>query len=451
MKTPLLRILSTREKGFERAFAAILTRSIDEGERVERDVRAIMDAVRREGDRALVRFTRRFDHAEVTAETLEVDRRTLRAARRQVPRDALRTLEVVAARIERFHARALPKSWSMPGGPGVSIGEKITPLDRVGVYAPGGKAAYPSSVLMAAVPARTAGVREVILATPATGGTLNPIVLAAAEVAGVDRVFRIGGAQAIAAMAWGTARVPRVDKIVGPGNIWVATAKRLAFGAVGIDAVAGPTEIVIVADETARPDWLAADLLSQAEHDEAASAVLIAPSRRLLEETRERLLARAATAPRRSIVMASLQSRGALILARDLSEAARLVNRFAPEHLELAVARPGLLLGQIRNAGAVFLGHRTSVVLGDFVAGPNHVLPTAGTARFFSPLGAQDFVKRSSVIEVEAAGLRRLGPYAESLALMEGLPGHAEAIRVRLESEKTMRRRGAGRARRRTA
>ena len=451
MKTPSLPILSTREKGFERAFARILARSIEEGDRVERGVRAIMDAVRREGDRALVRFTRRFDGADVRPETLEVDRRTLRAARRQVPREALRTLEVVAARIERFHARALPKSWGMPGGPGVSIGERVTPLDRVGVYAPGGKAAYPSSVLMTAVPARTAGVGEIVLATPATGGALNPMVLAAAEVAGVDRVFRIGGAQAIAAMAYGTARVPRVDKIVGPGNIWVATAKRLAFGAVGIDAVAGPTEIVVVADETARADWVAADLLSQAEHDEDATAVLIATSRALVEQARERLLARAAVAPRRDIVMASLASRGALILARDLSEAADLVNRFAPEHLELAVARPDLLLKKIRHAGAIFLGHRTSVVLGDFVAGPNHVLPTAGTARFFSPLGAQDFVKRSSVIEVEAAGLRRLGPYAESLALLEGLPGHAEAVRVRLDADRDKRRRGAGRARRRTA
>ena len=273
----------------------------------------------------------------------------------------------------------------------------------------------------------------------------------AARVAGVHRVFKMGGAHAIAALAYGTATVPRVDKIVGPGNVWVATAKRLAFGAVGIDAVAGPTEIVVVADETARADWVAADLLSQAEHDEAASAVLIATSRALIEQARERLLARTAEAPRRDIVRASLESRGALILARDLSEAADLVNRFAPEHLELAVARPDLLLKKIRHAGAIFLGHRTSVVLGDFVAGPNHVLPTAGTARFFSPLGAQDFVKRSSVIEMDAEGLRRLGPHAESLALLEGLPGHAEAVRVRLDSEKGMRKRGGGRAGRRTA
>jgi len=451
LKTPSLPILSSREKGFERAFARVLARSIEEGERVERDVRAIMAAVRREGDRALVRFTRRFDRADVTAQTLEVDRRALREARRRAPREAIRTLEVVAARIERFHARALPKSWWMTGGPGVAIGEKITPLDRVGVYAPGGKAAYPSSVLMTAVPARTAGVREIVLATPATGGRLNPMVLAAADVAGVDRVFRIGGAQAIAAMAWGTATVPRVDKIVGPGNIWVATAKRLAFGAVGIDAVAGPTEILIIADDTARPDWVAADLVSQAEHDEAAGAVLIATSRTLIEQARERLLARAAGAPRRDIVLASLEARGALILARDLSEAADLSNRFAPEHLELAVARPDLLIKRIRHAGAIFLGHRTCVVLGDFVAGPNHVLPTAGTARFFSPLGAQDFVKRSSVIDVDAAGLRRLGPHAQALAMLEGLPGHAEAVRVRLEADRERRKRGAGRARRRTA
>jgi histidinol dehydrogenase len=367
---PPLPILSTREKGFERAFARVLARSIEEGERVERDVRAIMDAVRREGDRALVRFTRRFDRADVTAQTLEVDRRAMRDARRRAPREAIRTLRT-RRRASSAATRALPKSWWMQGGPGVAIGEKITPLDRVGVYAPGGKAAYPSSVLMTAVPARAAGVREVVLATPATGGQLNPMVLASADVAGVDRVFRIGGAQAIAAMAYGTARVPRVDKIVGPGNIWVATAKRLVFGAVGIDAIAGPTEIVILADDTAHPDWVAADLLSQAEHDEAATAV-IATSRTLIERVRERLLARgrSAAAGHRDGV-----ARPGARPARSGGGRARTGSPGAPE----LAARPDLR-SRIRHAGRSS-GHRQRGARR--FRGAQSRSPTAGTARFF--------------------------------------------------------------------
>jgi histidinol dehydrogenase len=445
-RSPLLPILSTASPGFPRAFDRVLARALEDGARVEREVRAIMAAVRREGDRALVRFTRRFDRCAVTGATLEVDRRAIRAASREIPAAARRTLRVAAGRIARFHARARPRSWRMAGGPGVALGERVTPLDRVGVYAPGGKAAYPSSVLMAAVPARAAGVREVVLATPAPGGNLNPVVLAAADVAGVDRVFRIGGAQAIAALAYGTRRVPRVDKIVGPGNLYVATAKRLAFGEVGIDAIAGPTEILILADGSANPDWVAADLISQAEHDEAARAVLISTSRPLLEATRKALIARASTAARRRVIRASLAGGGALIHARSAAEAAALANRYAPEHLALAVARPALWLRRIRHAGAIFLGHRTSVVLGDFVAGPNHVLPTAATARFSSPLGAQDFVKRSSVIAVGAAGLARLGPHARALAELEGLPGHAEAVQVRMEAGRGRGARTRGRA-----
>jgi histidinol dehydrogenase len=407
-RSPFLPILSTASPGFERSFDRVLARALDDGARVEREVRAIMAAVRREGDRALVRYTRRFDRCAVTAATLEVDRRAVRAATRKIPAAARRTLAVAAARIARFHEKARPRSWRMQGGPGVTLGEQVTPLDRVGVYAPGGKAAYPSSVLMAAVPARAAGVGEVVLATPAPGGFLNPVVLAAADVAGVDRVFRIGGAQAIAALAYGTRRVPRVDKIVGPGNLYVATAKRLAFGEV--------------------------DLISQAEHDEAARAVLISTSRPLLEATRKALVAQASAAARRKVIDASLAVGGALIHARSAAEAVALANRYAPEHLGLAVARPEAWLRRIRHAGAVFLGHRTSVVLGDFVAGPNHVLPTAATARFSSPLGAQDFVKRSSVVGVSATGLARLGRLARAMAELEGLPGHGEAVRVRQQA-----------------
>ena len=443
-----LPILSSASRDFDRVFARIVERSVEDGERVAKEVRAIMAAVRRDGDRALVRLTWRFDKARVTPATLEVDRRTVRAARREIPAAALRTLKVAAARIARFHAKSRPRSWRMNGGPGVRLGEQVTPLERVGVYAPGGKAAYPSSVLMAAVPAKAAGVREVVLATPAPGGEPNPVVLAAADIAGVDRVFRIGGAQAIAALAYGTKHVPRVDKIVGPGNIYVATAKRLAFGDVGIDAIAGPTEILILADGSANPEWVAADLLSQAEHDEDARAILISTSRALLEATREALLVRVAAAPRRNIVLASLSAGGALIHARTAREAIALANRYAPEHLALAVSRPAAWLRQVRHAGAIFVGHRAGVVLGDFVAGPNHVLPTAGTARFFSPLGAQDFVKRSSVIEIAKAGIKHLGPHARTLAELEGLPGHAEAVRVRMDEDRRApsgRRRGSKR------
>ncbi|MFQ5457967.1 MAG: histidinol dehydrogenase [Myxococcota bacterium] len=447
-RLPSLSILSTASRGFDRAFDRICARATPEGRRVEAEVRAIMAAVRREGDAALVRYTRRFDRAKVTPATLEVSPRSLRAARGKIPAAALRTLEFAAGRIKRFHARARPRSWRMDGGAGVRLGEQVTPLDRVGVYAPGGKAAYPSSVLMAAVPAKAAGVPEVVLATPAPGGALNPVVLAAAAVAGVDRVFRIGGAQAIAALACGTKRVPRVDKIVGPGNIYVATAKRLAFGDVGIDAIAGPTEILILADRSANPDWVAADLLSQAEHDEDARAILISTSRPLLEAAREALLRRAAAAPRKKIVLASLDRGGAFILARSAREAVALANRYAPEHLALAVARPAPWVRQIRHAGAIFAGHQASVVLGDFVAGPNHVLPTAGTARFFSPLGAQDFVKRSSIIEVGKAGVERLGPHARALAALEGLPGHAGAVGARLAPDGTMRRKPAAKPKR---
>ncbi len=441
-------LLSTTSKDFGRTFGRICERGLVDGRQVETEVRAIMEAVRRQGDRALIQLTRKFDGLRLTPATLEVDRRTIRAARGALPAAALRTLEVAAARIAHFHAKARPRSWRMDGGPGVKLGEQVTPLDRVGVYAPGGKATYPSSVLMAAVPARAAGVGEIVLATPASGGELSPAVLAAAEIAGVDRVFRIGGAQAIAALAYGTRTVPRVDKIVGPGNIYVATAKRLAFGEVGIDTIAGPTEILILADETANPEWLAADLLSQAEHDEDARAILISTSRAILERTRAALGRQTALAPRRRIIEKALARGGALIQARSAAEAVALANRYAPEHLELAVARPSLLLRQIRHAGAIFLGHGSSVVLGDFVAGPNHVLPTAGTARFFSPLGAQDLVKRSSVIEVGRAGIQRLGPHARTLAELEGLAGHAEAVRVRMEADRGGRSRRAGGSRR---
>ncbi|MDP3940410.1 MAG: histidinol dehydrogenase [Deltaproteobacteria bacterium] len=445
---PSMPLLSTTSKDFGRTFDRICERGLVDGRQVETEVRAIMEAVRRKGDRALIQLTRKFDGLRLTPATLEVDRRTIRAAGRGLPAAALRTLEVAAARIARFHAKARPRSWRMDGGPGVKLGEQVTPLDRVGVYAPGGKATYPSSVLMAAVPARAAGVGEIVLATPASGGKLSPAVLAAAEIAGVDRVFRIGGAQAIAALAYGTRTVPRVDKIVGPGNIYVATAKRLAFGEVGIDAIAGPTEILILADQTANPEWLAADLLSQAEHDEDARAILISTSRAILEKTRAALARQMARAPRRRIIEKALARGGALIRARSAAEAVGLANRYAPEHLELAVARPSLWLRQIRHAGAIFLGHNSTVVLGDFVAGPNHVLPTAGTARFFSPLGAQDFVKRSSVIEVSRAGIQRLGPHARTLAGLEGLAGHAEAVRVRMEADRGGRSRRADGSRR---
>jgi len=403
---------------------------------IHRAVDEILAAVRARGDAALCEYTTRFDGwSPASAGDLALTAADFEAAERAIPADVRTALEYAADRIERYHAAAMPKSWRMTDEHGSVLGQEIRPLDRVGVYVPGGRAAYPSTVLMTVVPARVAGVREIVLVTPAAGGRVEPVVLAAARLAGVTEGYRIGGAQAIAALAYGTARIARVDKIVGPGNIYVALAKARVFGEVGIDMVAGPSEVVVVADATADPDWVASDMLAQAEHDPMARALLVTDAGELIPKVAAALERQLAALPRRAIAADSLRANGALIRVASLDDAVALANRLAPEHLELLVAVPAAVLPRVRRAGAVFLGRHTPEVVGDYVAGPNHVLPTAGTARFASPLGTEDFVKRSSVIEYSPGGLRAAAPHLRTLTRVEGLAGHGNAADLRLRTD----------------
>ena len=397
---------------------------------IEHQVAAILAQVRTHGDQALLKYTETLDGWKPVPDDLELHGEALAALRATVPADLLAALHTAADRIRAYHERQRPQSWSYHDED-ARLGERLTPLDRVGVYVPGGKAAYPSSVLMNVLPARVAGVREVIMVNPAPRGVSNPVVLAAAAIAGVDRIFRVGGAQAIAALACGTATLPRVDKIVGPGNAYVAAAKRMVFGQVGIDMLAGPSEIVIVADADADPEWLAMDLCAQAEHDEDARAILISPAPALLDAVQQTLQNRLPELERHAVIRASLEKNGALVQSADLEEAVELANQLAPEHLELAVAEPEPLLERVRHAGAVFLGYYSAEVLGDYCAGPNHVLPTGGTARFSSPLGVQDFLKRSSIIHCGPRSAVRLGKIAARLAHSEGLSAHARSAELR--------------------
>ena len=422
------RRLATADAGF----AAELERLRVAGARdpdVEHAVRAILADVRSRRDAAVLEYARRFDRTAATSVAeLDVSVRLGSALDALAPaeRDALRAAH---ERIRAFHERQLSRSWDYREPDGTRLGQRVSPLERVGLYVPGGKAAYPSSVLMNAVPAKVAGVRELVMVSP----NPNPTVLAAAALAGVDRVLAIGGAHAVAALAYGTESIARVDKIVGPGNVYVAEAKRQVFGEVGIDMLAGPSEILVISDGAAPADWLAMDLFSQAEHDEAAQAVLLSPDVKHLDAVAaaiERLLG---AMPRKEVIARSLEARGALIHTRDLAEACAIANRIAPEHLELAVADPERWLPRIENAGAIFLGRFSSEAIGDYCAGPNHVLPTAGSARFSSPLGVYDFQKRTSIIEVSPAAAERLGRVAATLADAEGLPAHARAARMRFE------------------
>jgi len=389
--------------------------------------------VRARGDAAILDYARRFDGAAADAVgKLEIPKARLAAAFDSLAAPQAEALREAAARIRRFHERQLAASWEYTEEDGTLLGQQVTPLDRVGLYVPGGKAAYPSSVLMNALPARVAGVRELIMASPTPPGEGNALVLAAAHVAGVDRLFAVGGAQAIAALAYGTATVPRVDKIVGPGNAYVAAAKRQVFGTVGIDLIAGPSEILVICDGQTDPEWVALDLFSQAEHDEIAQAILLSPDGGFLDAVQasaERLLPQM---PRRAVIEASLAARGALIEVRDLDDACEVANRVAPEHLELSVEDPRALLPKLRHAGAIFLGRWSSEAIGDYCAGPNHVLPTGGTARFSSPLGVYDFQKRTSLIGVSREGAQRLGRLAATLAEGEGLYAHARSAAARI-------------------
>jgi histidinol dehydrogenase len=408
-------------------------------ERVPAEIHAavdgIVDAVRARGDAALVELTARFDGFEArSAAALAIPEEEFREAERSLAADVRAALAYAADRIRRYHEAARPSAWRFTDEHGSVLGQEIRPLDRVGIYVPGGRAAYPSTVLMTAIPARVAGVPEIVLASPPDAhGRLAPAVLAAARLAGVTEGYRIGGAQAVAALAYGTKTIRRVDKIVGPGNVYVALAKRRVFGDVGIDMVAGPSEVLVIADVSADAEWIAADLLAQAEHDPMARAVLVTDAAALAEATRASLARRLGTLARREIAARALEANGALVVVADLDEAIELANRLAPEHLELFVREPETLLARVRHAGAVFLGGHTPEVVGDYVAGPNHVLPTGGTARFASPLDTADFVTRSSVIRYSVAGLEDAARHLETLATIEGLDGHAAAARARTQ------------------
>ena len=402
-------------------------------EAVTATVRDILAQVRRRGDAALLEYTRRFDRLTANrAADLEIPPTRIVQALTAIPAEQREALEIAAARIRAYAERQKQDSWTFTEADGTVLGQQVTPLDRVGLYVPGGKAAYPSSVLMNAIPAKVAGVPEIVMVAPAPGGELNELVLAAAAVAGVDRVFSIGGAQAVAALAYGTATVPRVDKIVGPGNVYVAAAKRQVFGAVGIDMIAGPSEILVVCDGLTDPDWIAMDLFSQAEHDEDAQPILISPDAAFLGRVASSIERLLPGMERREIIEASLNRRAALVQTLDLAEAAGVVNFIAPEHLELSVERPEELLPLIRHAGAIFMGRHTAEALGDYCAGPNHVLPTSRTARFSSPLGVYDFQKRTSLINSSPAGAATLGRTASILARGEGLTAHARSAECRI-------------------
>jgi histidinol dehydrogenase len=427
-----MRRLDTRVLGVEGVARALDRSPASIDPAIHRSVAEIVAAVRVRGDAAVLALTERFDGVRLDAGALAVTPAELDGALRAVGEATERALRYAAERIARFHEASAPRSWHITDGNGSRLGQEVRPLDRVAVYVPGGRAAYPSTVLMTVVPARVAGVREIaLLSPPGADGSLNPAVLAAARIAGVTEAFRVGGAQAIAAAAYGTATIRRVDKIVGPGNIYVALAKRQVYGEVGIDMIAGPSEVAVVADERADPACAAADLLAQSEHDPMARAVLLTPSAALIDRVTAETERQLAALPRRDIARAALDANGACILTRSLAEAVAVVNGLAPEHLELLVADPGALLPSVRNAGAVFLGPFTPEVVGDYVAGPNHVLPTNGTARFASALGTEDFVKRLSVIEYSSAGLAEAGPHLAELSRLEGLHAHGAAAAIR--------------------
>ena len=432
--TTAIRRFSSRDADFDVKLDALRAFESAQNAETDRTVQNILTAVRSRGDAALLEFTKRFDRWQpASADALEIPREQLDSALAKLAPDIRAALETAGARIRSYHGHQRQASWTITEADGTVLGAQITPLDRAGLYVPGGKAAYPSSVLMSAIAAKVAGVGEIIMVTPTPDGAVNETVLAAAALAGVDRAFRIGGAQAIAALAYGTETIPAVDKIVGPGNEYVAAAKRRVFGVVGIDMVAGPSEILVISDATGNADWAAMDLFSQAEHDEIAQAILLCPDGDFIERVAASIEKQIAGMPRRDIIRASLANRGALIQVRDLAEACTISNRIAPEHLELSVADPNALLPAIRHAGAIFMGLHSSEALGDYCAGPNHVLPTSGTARFSSPLSVADFQKRSSLIQVSAAGAKTLGRVAATLARAEGLEAHAQSAEYRLE------------------
>ena len=434
------RVLRSRSPEFKKFLAALLDRGSGDSANIDRDVAAIIDDVRKRGDRALIDLTYKFDGVKLTAATLRVTPSERRAALYKIPADDRQALELAAQRIAEFHRRTMEKSFIYRDRTGMRLGQMVLPLRRVGIYVPGGQGAYPSSVLMNAIPAKVAGVAEVVMVSPPAAEGERLSVLAAATIAGVDEFYRIGGAQAIAALAYGTDSIRPVDKIVGPGNAFVQAAKRMVYGVIDIDKMAGPSEVLVIADDSAHADWVAADLIAQAEHgssDEAA--VLLTPSASVAQKVADAIERALETLPRASQVAAALNKRGAMVIVKDLNEAFELANEIAPEHLELDIRNPARWMPRVKAAGAVFLGSLSPAPLGDYLAGPNHVLPTGGAARFASPLGAYDFLKRTSIIEASRGALTALGPSVAHLARMEGFEGHARAMElrsVRARSEK---------------
>jgi histidinol dehydrogenase len=427
--------LNTQDAQFWQNLEQLLAWETVSDRQVNNTVEEIIDQVRQRGDNALVEYTNRFDRMQVSSMAeLTVSKERLQQALNSISQDQRDALERAAQRVRAYHERQKQESWTYTEADGTVLGQKVTPLDRVGLYVPGGKAAYPSSVLMNALPAKVAGVTELIMVVPTPAGDINELVLAAAAICDVDKVFAIGGAQAVAALAYGTQTVPAVDKIVGPGNIYVATAKRLVFGHVGIDMIAGPSEILVVCDGKTDPEWIAMDLFSQAEHDEDAQAILISDDQQFLDDVSAQIQRLLSEMERADILKVSLNDRGALIKVKDLAEAVEVANFIAPEHLELSVEDPQAMLENIRHAGAIFMGRYTAEAIGDYCAGPNHVLPTSRTARFSSPLGVYDFQKRSSIIMCSAEGASELGKTASILARGEGLTAHARSAEFRIKS-----------------
>ncbi|MEW5903726.1 MAG: histidinol dehydrogenase [Pseudomonadota bacterium] len=424
--------LSTAQADFDSRLSTLLAFEETADEKLEATVAAILADVKKRGDEAVLEYTRKFDRLPLAdAAAMELPKAEMKAAFDSLPDEQKSALEQAAQRVKSYHQKQLQASWTYEDEDGTMLGQQVTPLDRVGLYVPGGKAAYPSSVLMNALPAKVAGVAELIMVVPTPDGSKNQLVLAAAFLCGVDRVFTIGGAQAVAALAYGTATIPKVDKIVGPGNAYVASAKRRVFGVCGIDMIAGPSEILVICDGKTDPDWVAMDLFSQAEHDELAQAILLSPDANFIERVAQSASKLLEQMPRKDIIRTALENRGALIHVEDMDEACRISNRIAPEHLELSVAEPQAWLPKLKHAGAIFMGRYTSESLGDYCAGPNHVLPTSGTARFSSPLGVYDFQKRSSLIMVSPAGAQKLGAIASTLAFGEGLQAHAQSALYR--------------------
>ncbi len=429
----MIRILKFSDRNFTEQFQRIEQRADEVPSHIETTVKDIIADVRLRGDTALFELSSRFDHIDLSADNIEVSEAEIDSALAAISSESLAALQLAADRIATYHRKQKQETWISTDEDDVLLGQMVRPLDRVGIYVPGGKAAYPSSVLMNAIPARVAGVAEVIMVVPMPGGEVNPHVLAAAKIAGVDRIFKLGGAQAVAALAYGTDSVPRVDKITGPGNIYVATAKQLVFGQVDIDMIAGPSEILVINDGSGVAAHIAADLLSQAEHDELASSVLVTSSEEMAIAVQKEVEIQLQQLNREAIARQSIDDFGAIILAEDLTEAIDFSNRIAPEHLELAVDDPFAILSAIRHAGAIFMGHYTPEAAGDYLAGPNHTLPTGGTARFFSPLSLDDFVKKSSILSFSEKGLQRLGKDIVHIAELEGLEAHAKSVSIRLE------------------